>query len=467
MKKTKIFQVLSALSAWEVRNLRQFLTSPFFNQREDVVRLFDFFSQSQNGESSELKREVAFKFVYPQKVFDDQTFRLLTSRLLKLTEDFLACREALKDETQWKINLSKAYRKMNMEKPFKKTVGQIRDRLEKRSLRNAEYCHQLYRTEYEYYDYISSKVRSGETNLQLLADTFDTFYIAGKLQQACMMVSHQAVFKKQYEFGLLENVLGFIEKNSEVLSLPAIAVYYHCYRAITSDEDENHFHELRRLIPSCLNQFTQIELQGIYILAINYCIKQMNAGRKQYFGEGFELYRSGLTSGILLENDQISRFTFNNTIVLGLYMKEFEWIEGFIENYQNKLPVKHRRNIVNFSLAKLRYAQNNYKDAMRFLVKFDSEDYLLNLEAKTLLLKMYYELREFEPLEAHLESMRMYLQRKEVISYHKTFYENIVRFTKKMTDLPDYDKEGREKLRQQILDTKIRGEREWFLRQLE
>ncbi len=467
MKKTKLFQLLNSFSAWELRNLKQFLCSPFFNQREDVIKLLEFYIKSQKNDFPNLNRELAFEFVFGNINYHDQHYRLLVSRLLKLTEDFMACREALKDETQWKINLAKAYRKMNMEQPFEKTVNHIRTQLEKGSFRNTNYHHNLYRTEYEYYDFISSQVRSGETNLQEVSNTFDTFYIAGKLEQACLMISHQAVFKIQYEFGLLNDVLNFVENNDEVLRVPAVAVYYHCYKAITVPDNESHFQKLRVLIQEHQSKFAHPEVHGIYLLAINYCIKRLNRGEKKYFREGFELYRSGLESGILLENNMITQFTFNNTVALGLFLKEYNWIERFIENYQNKLNRKYRKNIVNFNLAKLYYEQGNYKKSMRLLVQFDPEDYLLNLAARTLLLKMYYELEEFDSLESLLESMRMYVQRKEVLSYHKQNFENIIRFTKKMMELPDYDKAGREKLRKQILNTKIRSEREWFLKQLE
>ena len=104
---------------------------------------------------------------------------------------------------------------------------------------------------------------------------------------------------------------------------------------------------------------------------------------------------------------------------------------------------------------------------MRLLVQFDSEDYLLTLGAKTLLLKMYYESEEFEVLDSLLESIRIYLQRKQVLGYHKKHFENIIRFTKKMMDIPPFDKTKKEQLRQEILSTKIQSERDWFLKQLE
>ena len=62
-------------------------------------------------------------------------------------------------------------------------------------------------------------------NLQKVSDTLDTAYLTLKLRQTCLSLSHQAVYKTDYQFGLLPALLAHIESQN-LLDIPAIAVYY-------------------------------------------------------------------------------------------------------------------------------------------------------------------------------------------------------------------------------------------------
>jgi hypothetical protein len=91
----------------------------------------------------------------------------------------------------------------------------------------------------------------------------------------------------------------------------------------------------------------------------------------------------------------------------------------------------------------------------------------VQLNAKMMLLKIYYELDEVDALESLLESMRAYLNRKEVTGYYRSNYQNIIRYTRKLVRINPYDKAPKEKLRQEIQQVNPLTEREWLLRQLE
>lgn len=104
---------------------------------------------------------------------------------------------------------------------------------------------------------------------------------------------------------------------------------------------------------------------------------------------------------------------------------------------------------------------------MKLLATFDSNDHLMNLNAKLALLKIYYELKEYDALESLLESTRVYLNRKTILSYHKPSYKKIISIAFKMLSLKSYDKKARANLKKQIHGVKIINMRDWFLQQLE
>ena len=464
MQKSRAFHLFQHLDTWETKHLRQFLTSPFFNRRTDVVALLDYLVGEQAKAKPDYSRQSAFRQLFPNQPFDEQAMYLLMSYLSKLIEQFLAFREISKDKVLIKLNLAKAFREGKQDDGFIRTLKDGKRMLEKQPLRDGLFLRQMYDLEFENYTYLGSRSRSAENNLQELGDSFDRVFIAEKLRQFCLQASHTAVFKKDYSSPMQQAILSLLEKQPAFLEHPAIAIYYTCFQAITTGE-EGHFQQLRKEMQLHLDKFTHTEIRGIYLLAINYCIRQMNTGRPEYVEEVLQLYQAGLAGGHLLERGEVSRFTFSNVVVMGLKLKRFEWVEQFIGAYRPKLPVKFRKSVYQYQMGRLRYEQKRYPETMRLLASFDSTDPLMNLDVKFTLLKIYVEQGEYDVLDSLLESMRIYLQRKEVMGYHKEYYSQIIRLTKKMIGL-NQSKKAKADLREKVMELKVASTRDWFLGQI-
>ncbi|MDV7399636.1 hypothetical protein RZS08_49940, partial [Arthrospira platensis SPKY1] len=96
----------------------------------------------------------------------------------------------------------------------------------------------------EEYNYLSGLRRTVPLNLQKVSDTLDTHFISTKLRQACLMLAHQNVFKVEYDIGLLDQVLAFVE-TKKPFDVPAIAIYYHSYKSLKERDNESHFLALK------------------------------------------------------------------------------------------------------------------------------------------------------------------------------------------------------------------------------
>jgi tetratricopeptide (TPR) repeat protein len=212
--------------------------------------------------------------------------------------------------------------------------------------------------------------------------------------------------------------------------------------------------------------FQAEELRDLYLLAINYCIRRLNQGEMQYAKEGLDWYKRGLASGGLLTDGVLSRFTYRNIVAMGLKVGDFEWVQSFIYEYKSLLEKQHRESMFTFNLAKLAYHRKQYQEALNLLRKAKYKDLLLNLAAKTLLLKTYYELEEWDMLESHLEAMQNYLRRKKVMGYHQTNYKNLIHYTKKLVSVSPYNKTAKEDLEKRLDNEEILTEKEWLLEQL-
>jgi len=104
---------------------------------------------------------------------------------------------------------------------------------------------------------------------------------------------------------------------------------------------------------------------------------------------------------------------------------------------------------------------------MVLLQKVDFDDVLNNLDARRMLLRIYYELGEFEALHSLLDSFKTYISRQKDVGYHKDNYLNLIRFVKKMIRYDLSDPKTRSALVDEIKNTPAFTEQSWLLKQLE
>lgn len=465
MINTRFGSLFICLSATERRSFSKFIASPFFNQQQQLEELWSLFSETYEKQQKVLEKEELFEQLYPARAYDDQQIRLLISRLYQKLLQFLAYEEAMISEAQMKLYEARALQKKQLEKHFHRSLQQAKVKAEATGIRNAEYWQFSFQLQLEESRSISKTPFSGQEALQSLSNTLDISYYAAKLRHVCLLLTHQKVFQSQFEIGMLDEILAYIKQES-LLQEPAIACYYYYYYTLIEPDNSQHFQAFKSSLFKHSQQFPAEEIRDLFLLAINYCVKKGNAGDQAYIQEMLELYKAGLQTDIFLEQGELSHFTFHNIATAGLKTKAYQWVGQFIEDYKNKLARKHRESSYSFNQARLAYEQGQYETALPLLQKANYRDLLLNLAAKTLLLKIYYELDEFDLLNAHLDAMKNFVRRKAVMGYHRTNYLNIIRFTKKLTHTNLYDKERRKSLIEQIQGATVLTEKEWLLEQL-
>jgi hypothetical protein len=468
MEKSNLISILRTFDKKEVREFRKWLNSPAHNLRQDVIDLYEYLMAGQHLFSDKyLTKERAFKQVFPKRTYNDSEMRQCIHFLFKAIESFLAYNELFKDEVHSQTILANVYRQRQLPKLFKKAMDTSQKIQESQPYRNHKYYENEYALQFEQYSYLSGLGRDVPLNLQEVSDANDIAFLTNKLKLSCIMLSHQAVYKTEYQMRLLDDVIKSIEHSSEYFNLPAISIYYYSYKAISDKKEEKHFAQLKKQIEKYSDLFPADEIRVIYLLAINYCIGQINSGKSEYYNESFELYDLGVMKNIFLENGIITRFTYSNAIIAALNLGKFSWVDNFITSYSQFLEDKHRDNLVRFYRARLHFERKEYDKAMPMFAQYDTDDILMSLLAKTMLLKMYYELAEFGALDSLIDSMRAYIQRKKVMGYHKAVFKNLLTYTKKLLKVFPNDKEQIEKLKSEIESADPLMERKWLLEQLE
>ncbi len=467
MENARLWIAFCALSPLERKHLGQWLRSPFFCRREQPRHLYEYLDQCRNSGTLP-DPEQAFRKINGVKTpFQPQGLRQIMSELLAQLEHFLVYREKFGETGDFHIHLAAAYRKRGLEKHFRQSLQTARTSQARQPYRHTEYLDAQAAIEYELYHQRTAGRRTEALNWQALSDQTDLAFIARKLRQACFALSHQTVYKAEYQFGMLDAVLDHVRRSESLQDLPAIGLYYFCYLFLTEPEGETYFRQFKPRLFAHLAQLPLEEQRNLHLLALNFCIRKINQLNQLYFREALDLYQSALSANLLLENGYISHFAYNNIVPIALRVGELDWTEQFIHSHAPLLEKKHRDAAFHLNLARVEYQRRRLKEALLHLQQADYKDLINNLIAKTLQLKIYFESDEFDALDAHLQSMQTYIRRQQLIGYHKTNFKNIVRFARALMQLNPNNRQAREKLRRQVETETVLTEKEWFLEMLE
>lgn len=462
---TRLWEALQTLSNKERKAFKRWVQSPYFNRNERLTKLLAYLLRClRRGELP--KGPPALRAVQAGKQSPSPSqLRLACSELHRLLEQFWVHEIRAGDEVDYYTLLAKALRKRGLQRHRQKAVQRAVKAQEQYPYRHAEFLQQQYALSFEEYQEKSAGQRVTDFNLQELSDQVDLAYIAQKLRLICIALSHQTVYKADYDLGILDALLQEVRQR-QLYRVPAIGLYYYGYLLIAQPGEESHFRQLKSLMLNGSSQLPLAEQRNLYLMALNYCIKKVNALREHYYQEALDLYQFALQHELLLENGQLSPFAFNNIVAIALKVGEVDWSEQFIQTYKPLLERKHQSSTVHLNQARVAYSRQHYDKALLHLQKADYKDRINNLIAKVLQLKIFYELREYDLVDAHLNALSTHIRRQRVMGYHRTNYLNMARYTRALLHLTPGNDQERAQLRQSIESESFLTEKEWLLRML-
>jgi hypothetical protein len=460
MQTSQVQLLANSFSKIEAREVRKFLSSPFFNTRHDLAQLFDCIAEQKTATKAEL-----WHYLHPGQAYDDQKLRLLMSYLHRLLEQYLSLKEVTSNDLTNQLHLAVAYRKRGMTAAFARTQISLEKAMSAQPLRDAHFYYTNYHLTWEKYHTAIAQNPAVELPLKDLAKSIDLFYLSSRLRMICFSLAQQSVYQAGAQ-DFMANEVMVLAESEHWASEPTVAVFLHCYRMLKHPEDEVHFQGFKRSLLQVNQLFSLEEIRELNTFAINYCIRRLNDGQGSYLLELLDLYKMGLAAGHFIINGELSRFTYHNIVGAGLRSGDLDWVNFFIHEYKNLLERSYRETSFSFNLARLEFARQHYDAVLELLQKASYRDPLLNLAAKTLLIKTWYELGEHDLLQSHLDAMRNYIHRKRVIGYHRTNYLNIVRYADKLLNINWNNRNGVEALKAEMEKEEVLTEKEWLLGQI-
>ena len=163
--------------------------------------------------------------------------------------------------------------------------------------------------------------------------------------------------------------------------------------------------------------------------------------------------------------------TYKNIITVGVRLHAFEWTENFIHGYYNKLAPAQRDNGYQYNLAGYYYVKQDFDKAMQLLNRVNFTDPNYYLDAKSILLKIFYDHQEFEALLSLKDTVKIYLLRDKQLSksqraLYKNLFNNTIKLYKLRINKGMVNEEKWAKLftalRQEVDSTTILANKQWL-----
>ena len=465
MLESKAVQLFLKLNNKSRRELRNIIQSSKTCPNRRIKDFWSYFLSKKYLSKQNITKEKVFAYCFVGQEYEDVKLRRLASVALDFLERNVRYFEKKENGIDIKIKKIDFYRKNELDLFATALFRNIEKDLAALPFRDESYYLQKYLVRVQRFEWMGQEDRLEVNNLQQLTQDLNHFYIISTLKYACIGLTHQNLRQATYDIPLLDNILQQVEDN---MAMPvAVLVYYHAFRALQDETQTKHFQALKEILLDLAVKDLIADFREVLLLAINYCIKRINSGDTPYIRETFELYLFGLENQVLVkEGGHLSRFTFKNIIALAIGLEEFDLAKDLIASAATWLEPAYVAAQVSYNTAKLYFHQDQFDKAILLLQQVEFDDIFINMDAKVMLLKMYYKIEYPDALEALLNSFDVFLHRKKILSYHRQNYQNIVRLFRKLVNTPPFDKEGRAQLKELVLATKPLTEQKWLLQQL-
>ncbi len=466
MHKSKLIELLKTFSTSELREFKDFVGSPFFNKNKELILFYDYLKKiAPVFPLKKIHREYIYANLFKNKKYDEKHLNYLMSFLLKLAEEYIGITKYKSTGILPDYHILSSCLDRQLNKHYQNYYQKAKKKLDANPICDIEHYYQNFLlAQVSDKHFGMQKIRRYDANIQAAADNLDLFYLTQKLKYACEMLDREKTLSVSYQQNMLKEITLYLE-HFEIESSPAIAIYYHIYLTLTKENGDPYFEKLKVLLNEHTNKFSQFELKEMYLMALNFCIRKVRKKDEHYVEEAFVLFKKGIENRSLYENDLLSPWTFKNVIKLGLRLKQFDWIEGFIKKYKDDLDEEIRENALNYNLADLYYYKKELGKAQDLLQRVEFSDVFYALSSKVILLKIYYEKKEDEALYSLLASFKVYLHRNKVIS--NNVRKSYLNFISLLNQIIKGKLKNPSVLKEKIINTELLTARSWLLEILE
>jgi len=373
LKNSKLISLLNCFSSRDWSKFSDFVNSPFFNKRKDLIVLTEYLKGlAPEFTETNLEKTAVFKAIYSDQQFDERQLGYVMNYMMGLVEKYLGWKKLADNENFLEIQTLNTLSEFQKEGHFQHVYKRVKKNLSKKAPNSVtHFYNQFLLSDIASEEFSNRKIRKFNDHLQDTVDRLDEYYFLNKLKYTCIMMDWQYLIADQYEINFIEEIKKYLE--GKILP-PEIKIYLQIVHMLTSDKPESYFNELVHLMKKHFHLFSKNEMKEIYQNAVNFCARKIRAGEEIYLSKTLNLYVDGIEVGVFLENGTLSPWTYTNVSKLALRLQRYEWIKEFIFQNKDLMHPDFRENTFAYNLSELYFYTNQYDKALEQLTQVKFSD---------------------------------------------------------------------------------------------
>jgi hypothetical protein len=471
MENSKLFMALETLTKDEMNQFGDFIRSPYFNKSHILIKLFEHIKPYHpDYDDTNLTREKIFSVLYPEEEFKDKKLRDMFSKMLDLLEEFFMLEDFRNYPLETNRHILNQYSIRKLDKHFEGLSKETTSLLEMIKIKDSDYYFNTFNLKKDIRGYNESKTsigRRGELNEELNTEihSFMIYFIYKMLRYYIEQINQQKLYRHEVSFEFSDEISGYL-KSRNFDNEPQIKALYYCLQMLKSPENMDHYKKLKKMLNAKDTYLNKEDLKLIYIQVYNYTRERYLEGKEEFHRESFEIIKKMLDQDIYpREQGYMTSQTFIIFVSVGLQVKEFKWVDSFLEEYINKVAPSGNNNAYNYSKAIYCYRRNKLNDALSFLNKVKIEDFYFYLRVKNQQSRIYFEQGEFDSLLSLLDSLKHYLVSTDTIpEYISERYISYASFLTRVVNAHlSGDKQQMKKILNDIAVSPIFENKSWLL----
>lgn len=473
MRDKKLLNLLKGFSIEEFKKLSDFIKSPYYEKKSDnLVKLYRILKPHHpTFESDLLLKEKVFTKIYKRKEFNSSLFANLTSKFIRIVEDYYVLLAYQKNEQAKKRHLIQIFGERNLYELFRLNSGKLLEDLDKQPVRGTKYYKERYLLEKEIYAHICTTEKMGKGQfLKAAHENLHYFFALENLRIGADMKNRENLYVEKANF----------DSESTTFQTPlgnkTVELFKKVIQLLEHKKNEDFF-SIKEFLEEYTAELDQDDQCDILMSLINHAVKQLSSGEMELKESIIDLFDFGLKSKLLLSNGVLSGKTFLNITGISAGLKKFDWSKNIIEEYQNFLEPSTKVAYLILGKAFWHFHKKDYEIVVSIANDANFSDLNLSIQIRILMLRACFEFystdktynqlgqNSIKTFEKYLKRNITYINEKTALAYlnFAYLYKKLIKIQAK----PQIKIEEVLKLEEEFIDFNSVAVKNWLIQKLE
>lgn len=447
MNKSSVIEILKHFSENDIAQFSDFVISPFFNKNKNVSKLYiELKKYYPDFDSDYLKKENIWNKIYPGKAFNYGVMKNLIHDLTKLFEEFVAV-HLYKDTPQKQYFLLSGLLQRQIFNLYQKKYSYF-EKKEGEAFKKHN-SHLFYHT-YSEINHVNLTYNVNDkfiTNFSKAELKFIAYRIVYCLEMMARDFTDHIVlntFKKQNNLksDFTDVFFKFFKNDTidEIITLMkedfpkehrVLFIHRKMFIAYMNLKSFKHYEEFKQSVFEAADYISKNDLKIMCYKLKNLVaiLRHNNVNDGNFNAELCEIYDFMVQHKMHVRNNgTVPELEFNNYVTYLAEFKKTDKLENFIANFADKVTEINKRNSYNYGMANLFFLKGKYEQSLKFILMLSNDYERLKIAVRTLQVKCYYELNDYESFISLYNSFKKFDHKNNFgIEYHRKNLLNICR----------------------------------------